>query len=196
MREIPWNKVLSAIKRRDVKLLRFVADTSHCGERRKLLLLFADIVDSGLSHAKPDNRPLPRMMARLVYDSFRNPLPVGVRGQEQTTRQVIYEAGPYAIDLRMEHHLGSERIRLAGQVVERKAPQSRRGAIRVLLISGKMVVANLMSNPLGEFQVECMPAWALNLHLPVERERRTIIVPLGEMMSEIIAPAIREPQER
>ncbi len=101
----------------------------------------------------------------------------------------MYEAGRYAIDLRMEHQLGSDLISLVGQVVDRKAPQSRRGVIPVRLISGKTVVADVISNSLGEFEVQCMPTCRLNLHLPLEREARTIVVPLGEMMAEMISPA-------
>src|SRR5512146_1102524 len=34
-------------------------------------------------------RILPRVIARVVYDSFRGPLLAGVRGQRQMTRQVL-----------------------------------------------------------------------------------------------------------
>src|SRR5437879_12818410 len=50
---------------------------------------------------------LPRMPARLLYDSFREPLPAGLRTQQRLSRQYLYQAGDYSLDLWLEHERGS-----------------------------------------------------------------------------------------
>src|SRR5437016_4408150 len=63
---------------------------------------------------------LPRTIARLVYDSFREPLPAGVRSQRHTAHQLMYVAGPYSVDLRLEHERGSAQVRLIGQIANQE----------------------------------------------------------------------------
>src|SRR5437879_6522916 len=53
---------------------------------------------------------LPRIPARLLYDSFREPLPAGLRTQQRLSRQYLYQAGDYSLDLRLENERGSSRV--------------------------------------------------------------------------------------
>ncbi len=117
---------------------------------------------------------LPRMLGRLVYDSFRDPMPEGVRVQHRLSRQALYEAGPYSVDLQLEHERGSLRVTLVGQIANRKQPESRLADAPVLLMSGNVVVALAFSNELGEFQMEYEPTRHLRLYVPLE--------PLGKGM--------------
>jgi len=41
---------------------------------------------------------LPRIPVRLLYDSFREPLPAGLRTQQRLSRQALYQAGDYSLD--------------------------------------------------------------------------------------------------
>ncbi len=123
---------------------------------------------------------LPRVVARLVYDSFRDPLPAGVRMQHRMTRQALYEAGPYSVDVRLEHERGSGLVLMVGQIASRNRPQSGLGDLAVLLMSGKAVVAKTASNQFGEFQMEYRPARRLRLYVtPVEGKGKAIEVPLN-----------------
>ena len=72
-------------------------------------------------------RLLPRTPARLLYDCFREPLPAGVRTQQGLSRQVLYQAGDYLLDLRLENERGSSRVALVGQIQNRKEPGKRLG---------------------------------------------------------------------
>jgi hypothetical protein len=126
---------------------------------------------------------LPRVLSRLVYDSFRDPMPAGVRVQHGLSRQTLYEAGPYSVDLRLEHERGSLRVTLVGQIANRKQPESRLAEVPVLLMSGKVVVARALSNQLGEFQMEYEPARHLRLFVPVEQRGEGIEVRLGGLAS-------------
>src|ERR1051326_2719674 len=42
------------------------------------------------------------VLARLVFDSFREPLPIGVRGTISTPRHLLHDSGRFVIDLRLE----------------------------------------------------------------------------------------------
>src|SRR5437660_7662757 len=110
---------------------------------------------------------LPRIPARLLYDSFREPLPAGVRTQQRLSRQALYQAGDYSLDLRLENESGTSRVTLVGQIQNRKQPGKRLGGVPALLLSGKQVLGQAVSNSLGEFQMEYAPTKRLRLYLPV-----------------------------
>ena len=117
---------------------------------------------------------LPRIAARLLYDSFRDPLPAGVRSQHHISRQTLYEAGPYHVDLRLDHERGAPHISLVGQIVDQQDPQKSCGGIPVFLLSGKNeIVAQSVSNQQGEFLMEYEPR--KSLHLIVDVDKRNLI---------------------
>jgi hypothetical protein len=169
-----------------------------CERCRRVLALFRAAVEVVASDARwevPDHvlhsaraifalqRPekvqiLPRIPARLVYDSFREPLPVGMRGQHRISRQALYEAGDYSVDLRLEHERGSSQMTLVGQIANRKRPECDMGNIPVLLMSGKSVLGRALSNTFGEFQMEYQPSQHLRLYVPVEEQGRGIQIGL------------------
>jgi len=110
---------------------------------------------------------LPHIPARLLYDSFREPLPAGLRTQQRLSRQTLYQAGDYSLDLRLENERGSSRVALVGQIENRNRPEKRVSNVPVLLVSGKQILAQVVSNSLGEFQMEYMPSKHLRLYVPV-----------------------------
>ena len=114
---------------------------------------------------------LPRALARLLYDSFREPLPAGIRSQQRLSRQALYEAGDFRLDLRLEQERGGSSVSLVGQIENRRDPQKRVGQIPVLLASGKEVVAKTLSNHFGEFQFTYRPKTGLRLYVPVLGEQ-------------------------
>ncbi len=123
---------------------------------------------------------LPRIPARLLYDSFREPLPAGVRTQQRLSRQALYEAGDYSLDLHLENERGSPRVALVGQIKNRKEPSKHLGDVPVLLVSGRKLLARTMSNSLGEFHIEYSAAKHLRLYVPVRQRRKSVEVRLME----------------
>ncbi len=123
---------------------------------------------------------LPGIAARLLYDSFREPLPAGVRTQQRLSRQALYQAGDYSLDLRLENESGTSRVTLVGQIQNRKQPGKRLGGVPVLLFSGKQVLGQAFSNSLGEFQMEYAPTQHVRLYLPVRQAGKRIKVLLNE----------------
>lgn len=110
-------------------------------------------------------RLLPDLVARLVFDSFREPLPAGVRSHHRLSRQTLFEAGEFAVDVRQEHERGSSRVTMVGQVASRKEPGRFLAGVPVVLSSGNAVLAQTVSNRHGEFQMEYAPARDLRLHV-------------------------------
>ena len=127
---------------------------------------------------------LPRIPARLLYDSFREPLPAGVRTQQRLSRQALYQAGDYSLDLRLENESGTSRVTLVGQIQNRKQPGKRLGGVPVLLFSGKQVLGQAVSNSLGEFQMEYAPTKRLRLYVPVRQAGKRIELPLNHFARE------------
>ncbi len=139
---------------------------------------------------------LPRVVARLVFDSFREPALAGVRSQHRITRQAMYEAGDYCVDLRMEHERGSDSTVLVGQIANRVQPERRIALVPVLLMSGKEVVGRTLSNSSGEFQIEYQPRKSLYLRVPVPEADQQIEVPLKGLLDSIQNPAINDDSRR
>ena len=122
---------------------------------------------------------LPRIAARLLYDSFREPLPAGVRTQQRLSRHALYQAEHYWLDLRLENESGTSRVTLVGQIQNGKQPGKRLGGVPILLISGKQIVGRAVSNSLGEFQMEYAPAKRLRLYVPMRWAGKRIELPLN-----------------
>lgn len=112
-------------------------------------------------------RILPRVLARLVFDSFAEPLLVGIRSRQRVTRQAMYRAGDYYLDLRMESEPETRRVSVVGQIANRRAPERSVANVPIVLTSEKEVVARAVSNEFGEFQLGYEPAKHLRLHVPV-----------------------------
>jgi hypothetical protein len=93
-----------------------------------------------------------RLLPRLIFDSLRQPLPAGVRASNSVTRHVLYRAGDFFIDLRIDREHGAPRVSIVGQVAPREAKPLE--AVSVLLIDRRTVVARPPVNAFGEFHFD------------------------------------------
>jgi len=107
--------------------------------------------------------------AQLVFDSFAMPAIAGIRSGQAMYRQLLYEATPYAIDLRLDQQRGEQRVSLAGQVASVDATRPVAG-VRVTLSSdaGGRVIEQIRTNAAGEFYFDYLPAPRLQLRVDVE----------------------------
>jgi len=92
-------------------------------------------------------------VAERIFDSFQEPLPMGLRGSPASPRQLLYQAGNLLIDLRLEQNPGASGA-LTGQVVSAQSGQSTGCAGVVLLREPNTVIAQTITNSLGEFQLD------------------------------------------
>ncbi len=108
--------------------------------------------------------------ARLVFDSFREPLPAGIRGTTPTIRHLLHEVDDYVIDLRMERQSGG-RIFIAGQTLPKEANcrDAIAAGIVVVAKSGDLV-AQAIANSVGEFHLEFAEACELSVYVAISNE--------------------------
>jgi len=139
---------------------------------------------------RPETPSLPRLLARLVHDSLREPLPAGIRAQAGVARHALYEAGHYYLDLQFELLQASGPVTLVGQLADRRNP-SADVAVPILLMQQKRVVASTLSDRFGEFQLEYSPARDLRLCLPLREASQRLEIPLNRL-----SPAPPGPQPR
>lgn len=92
--------------------------------------------------------------ANLLYDSFREPLPAGFRGNAGAARLLLHEAGNFRIDLRVETDPPEGPRWIAGHIVKSgKEPEYTSGSAVLIRDSSGEVVAQTFADKAGEFQV-------------------------------------------
>jgi hypothetical protein len=121
-----------------------------------------------------------KAIAKLLFDSSRSPLQVGVRSTASPARQLLFGIGTYRIDLRMEPQIDSEKVAVVGQVLHSADPRHGLGALPVALIKGRKVVAETITSQFGEFNLECdlEGGFQLRVKLPAEELQFALVEPL------------------
>jgi hypothetical protein len=115
-----------------------------------------------------------------LFDSFLQPQLAGVRSSEITARQLLYGAGDYHIDIRIEPQEDSDKVALVGQVLNAADVENYIDQAPVILFQAGRVRAEVLTNCLGEFRLECdlESGLQLRIRLPQGTELR---VPLVEL---------------
>ena len=96
------------------------------------------------------NMPRKSMVARIIFDSFLQPLPAGVRSRGNMIRQAMFEAGDVLVDVRMQNQADGK-VLVTGQVADKASPLRRKGPISLHLVSGPHREP-VHPNRFGEFQ--------------------------------------------
>jgi len=143
---------------------------------------------------RPETMSLPRLLARLVRDSMREPLPAGIRAQAGLSRHALYEAGSFYLDLQLDLQHASGPVTLVGQLADRHNP-STNVAVPVWLMQQKRVVASTLCDRFGEFQLEYTPARDLWLYLPLREAHKRLEIPVSRLTPEF-PRALRPPTAR
>ena len=123
-------------------------------------------------------------LAELLFDSFGAPLAAGVRSATAANRQLLFGAGDYRVDVRIEPQEDSDRVSLVGQVLNTSHPEERLASAPVVLSTGGKVVSRCLTNQFGEFHLQCGPErkYQLRVELP---GRAALAVPLTEAAGEM-----------
>lgn len=133
-------------------------------------------------HTPKKARPPKPWPARLLFDSFENPLQVGVRSSRADVRQLLFAWGDYHIDLRIEPKPKRAEFLLTGQVLNATDRLNNPPWAKVTLLQRRKVCAQSLTNPFGEFVLECKlgPRCELRVLLSTEDE---VSLPLGRSLS-------------
>ena len=117
-----------------------------------------DVLMSAISLFSPQRkRPLPRIIATLIFDSRKAGPAFGMRSLRMTSRQLLYSAPQADLDLRIA--IQNEECVVAGQVI-------RDGSAGGLVeISGATGTAEASLNELCEFKLPAIPVGNYSLRV-------------------------------
>jgi hypothetical protein len=124
------------------------------------------------------------LMAHLTYDSTLDLQPAGARANRAASRQMLYEAGDFCLDLRFDRERDSPQVMLVGQVANKKNPEFSVAKLPVLILSGQKVITQTASNEFGEFSLEYIPRPNLRLCVPLTEAGVRLEVPLKRLLEE------------
>jgi hypothetical protein len=145
------------------------------------------LVKVGFSH-KTTPEPQKWTLADLVFDSFAQPLPAGIRSGASNASatgvggvrvwQMVHEAEGLTVDLRFSHRAQSKAVQLVGQVFDKQAtrPLQQSAIVELSTDEGQVVAATVVS-PLGEFHIEFAATNQLFLSVKAV-ERNTVRIQL------------------
>lgn len=107
-------------------------------------------------------------LAQMVFDSFAQPLPVGVRSGMAVARQLIYEGEGLTVDLRVQREPRTNKVCAVGQVLDKRVPHSSPSQGTVILWTSQGYPA-VQTNPneQGEFQFEFEAQNRLHLSIAI-----------------------------
>jgi hypothetical protein len=114
-------------------------------------------------------------LIEVLFDSFLQPAVAGARSVVIGTRQMLYRADPYQIDIQIEPKPGSNRLVITGQLLDLSHPGIIGREIRITLSNrrGNSVVAP--TNQFGEFSGEIENSGDLELSIPGDSEQPIVI---------------------
>ena len=119
------------------------------------------------------------ILATLVYDSFNEPLPAGVRQRDLPARQTLYQAEGLQLDLKVQV-TGEDKGLIVGQVVSENADFGVDELEIALSHHGELIGAS-STNAWGEFVFEDLPKGEYELQVQFgEKILRLPKVPLGK----------------
>jgi hypothetical protein len=161
------SKEMSMWQRLQQVARREPANTPPAGAVRTVKAAFANRAAGRLQHEYPE-------VASLLFDSFRGPQLAGVRSSASASQQLLYGAGDYRIDVRIEPQMDSDRVVLIGQVLNSADPDELLSSRPVSLLKGRKILAESVTSEFGEFQIECELQ---------ENLRLTVLLPEGREIS-------------
>ena len=91
---------------------------------------------------------------KVLFDSFLQPMLEGVRSAGAGTRQMLYRADPYQIDVQLEMKPGGNRIVVTGQLLNLSDPKIIAAGTRILVSNMHGDVVHTIANQFGEFSGE------------------------------------------
>lgn len=138
------------------------AEASYQPSADSVRLAKAAFATAGLALAQKKSQGL----IEVLFDSFLQPAAAGARSVVIGTRQMLYRADPYQIDIQIEPKPGSNRLVITGQLLDLSNPSVIGRDIQVAVSNhrGHSVIAS--TNQFGEFSGEIENSGDLELSIP------------------------------
>ena len=147
------------------------AEASYLPPAGTVRLAKAAFATAGM--AEPQKAP--RGLVEILFDSFLEPAMAGARSVVIGTRQMLYRADPYQIDIQIEPKPGSNRLVITGQLLDLSHPGVIGRDIQITLSNRRGNTVMAATNQFGEFSGEIENSGDLELTVPGEGDRPIVI---------------------
>jgi len=121
------------------------------------------------------------IVAELIFDSFSQAAGAGARSSGMNSRQVLFRANPYQIDVNIESSPGTSRLSVTGQLLDLTQPDSFGSGILVTLSNRRGQTIQTVTNAHGEFCGELENRGDLELSFPGPGDK-AIVVSLADAL--------------
>ena len=111
----------------------------------------------------------------VMFDSFLQPMPVGARSSGLGTRQMLYRADPYQIDIQIEAQPDGNGLMITGQLLDISSPGVVGRDVKITLSNHRGNVIHTVTNQFGEFRGEVENTGDLELAFPGQGEKSIVI---------------------
>jgi hypothetical protein len=141
------------------------------------------VVKAAFGNAGFEPKPgLAGIVAEVIFDSFRTPVVAGARSAGMQSRQMLFSANPFQIDVNIEAKPGETRLSVTGQLMDTSQPDSIARGIPVTLSNRRGQTIQTVTNNFGEFHGEIENRGDLELTFLGHAEK-TIVVSLRDALT-------------
>jgi hypothetical protein len=132
----------------------------------------AAYLTSGLNTKKAE---APRGLIEVLFDSFLQPAVAGARSTVTGTRQMLYRADPYQVDVQIEGKPEGNRLVVTGQLLDVSRPDILGQEVQVTLSNHRGMVVHMATNQFGEFRGEIDNTGDLEISFQGHEENPVVI---------------------
>lgn len=143
------------------------------------------IAKAAFAAAGPAAQPSAKgSLVEVLFDSFLQPMRVGARSSGLGTRQMLYRADPYQIDIQIEAKPEGNRLMVTGQFLDASLPGVVGRDVKVTLSNHRGNIVHTITNQFGEFRAEIENKGDLELTFPGQGEK-TITISLRNALGHL-----------
>lgn len=134
------------------------------------------VVKAAFANAGYNAKPgLAGMVAEIIFDSFKSPEIAGTRSAGMQSRQMLFSASPFQIDISIELKPDKARLSVTGQLMDASQPDSIGRGVPVTLSNRRGQTIQTVTNNFGEFQGEIENRGDLELTFPGQGEKPVVV---------------------
>lgn len=117
----------------------------------------------------------PRGLVEVLFDSFLQPAVAGARSAVTGTRQMLYRADPYQVDVQIEGKPEGNRLVVTGQLLDVSRADILGQEVQVTLSNQRGMVVHMATNQFGEFRGEIDNTGDLEISFSGAQEQPVVI---------------------
>jgi hypothetical protein len=123
-------------------------------------------------------------LIEVLFDSFSQPAVAGARSVGTETRQMLYRAEPYQIDVQLEAQPEGNRLAVTGQLMDARHPEIVGRDVQVTLSNRHGDLVKTVTNQFGEFHGEINNSGDIKLSFSA-RDEKSIIISLRDALRRV-----------